>query len=195
MNQQNTFSGRKSSQNAYELDCFVKFMQENGIRRYMEIGARHGDTFHYIMSNLPKSAFGVAVDLPGGLWGTVKSQAPLLAAIDDLYSNGFCVKAIIGDSQDKDTVEHIKQTFDSFDMILIDGDHTLDGVTKDWENYRGMAKYIAFHDIVGTGEFEKPSQRRVEVPILWEKIKKSYDTVEFIDKGSKMGIGVVKCLL
>lgn len=185
-----TLSGRNASQKEFELKSFIDFLKENGVRRYCEIGARHGDTFYEVMTNLPYHSYGLAVDLPGGLWGTNKSRAALERAVDEVIGHNRNAEALFGDSTQEKTVELIKRRA-PFDAILIDGDHSLSGVTKDWENYRGLGKIIAFHDIVGTGEFEKVTRRPVEVPILWQKIKGEYQTVEFIDEGSKMGIGCV----
>jgi hypothetical protein len=38
---------------------------------------------------------------------------------------------------------------------------------------------------------DKVTGSPVEVPILWERIKASHQTVEFVTPGSLMGIGVV----
>lgn len=183
-----TFSGRKASQNAFELESFVNFLKENRVQRYAEIGSREGDTFHHVMSSLPKGSFGVAVDLPGGLWGKSTTRNGLVRAVNDLKD--YDVRYIFGDSQSAE-VAHMLEEFGPFDAILIDGDHTLEGVTKDWNNYKSMAKIIAFHDIVGTGQRERVYKKGVEVPILWDQIKKDYTHYEFIDQDSKMGIGVI----
>ena len=42
-----------------------------------------------------------------------------------------------------------------FDAILIDGDHSLAGVSKDWQLYGELAPLVAFHDIAGAGQAEK----------------------------------------
>src|SRR5690606_15397754 len=63
-----TFSGRQASQDEAELTGFLRLLQDRGVRRYLEVGARHGDTFHYLMTGLPVGSVGVAVDLPGALW-------------------------------------------------------------------------------------------------------------------------------
>lgn len=187
-----TFSGRKASQSHYELTSFIDFLVFNKVKRYAEIGAREGDTFHEIMLNLGKDAYGLAVDLPGGLWGKSTTGRQLQAAINDLRKTGHKAQYIHGDSTHKDVIANVAQRA-PYDCILIDGDHTLEGVTKDWENYKGMGKFIAFHDIVGTGQREKVSKREVEVPILWERLKKEHPHVEFIAPGSAMGIGI--CIL
>lgn len=185
-----TFSGRRASQNEYELISFVALMKEHGVTNYCEIGARHGDTAHFIMLALPIGSHGVFVDLPGGLWGTEKSKNALNAVAADLRSKGYVIDVIFADSQSPRTREQIA-SLGPFDAILIDGDHTLKGVTKDWNLYRDMAPLIAFHDIVGNGQIEKVGGRPVEVPIFWDRIKTEYSHKEFVDTDSLMGIGVI----
>lgn len=184
-----TFSGRKPSQNEYELKSFINYLKDNGVKRYLEIGARHGDTFHEVMLNLEKESYGLAVDLPGGLWGTAKSKDALSDAVEDLNKNGYKCQFLYANSQSIETA-YIVSKMEKFDAILIDGDHTLKGVTQDWVNYKDCAPIIAFHDIVGTGQYEKVKGNKVEVPILWEELKSKYKTIEFIDNGSKMGRGI-----
>lgn len=186
-----TRSGRNPSQNEAELTGFIGLLQREGVTRYAEIGARHGDTFHHLMLSLPVGSVGVAVDLPGALWGTRKSMKSLQEAVADLNARGYKASAIFGDSQTDATRRLIKGR-GPYDAILIDGDHTLAGVTRDWELYRKLAPLIAFHDIVGEGQAEKVYNNPVEVPILWESIKRTSQKVEeFIAPGSGMGIGVV----
>lgn len=186
-----TFSGRAASQNEFELRSFIGLLQSEGVRRYCEIGSRHGDTFHEVMINLPKGSVGVANDLPGGLWGQKNTDVCLRRVERDLERRGYKASRLIGNSQGDATYDLIVGR-GPYDAILIDGDHTYAGVKADWERYRGLAPMIAFHDIVGQGQHEKVTNREVEVPVLWAEIKAAgYVTREFIAPGSKMGIGVV----
>lgn len=185
-----TRSGRRASQNEYELTSFIAFLKEKGVTRYAEIGARHGDTFWTVATSLPAGSKVVAIDLPGGLWGTTQSESHLRAAVDDLKKRGYDAHLILGNSQEEATQEAVA-ALGPYDAILIDGDHTLEGVTRDWELYDSLAPMIAFHDIVGTGQAERVLNNPVEVPILWERLKAGNPHREFIDKDSKMGIGVI----
>lgn len=187
-----TFSGRRPSQNETELRGFIGLLQDRGVTRYCEIGARHGDSFHEIVINLPPGSTAVAVDLPGGLWGTVKSRNSLRRAVADLRARGYKASCLFGDSQTAAT-QRLVQGRGPYDAMLIDGDHTLAGVTRDWDLYRKMAPLIAFHDIVGTGQAEKVSGNPVEVPILWASLRDQFEHREFIDEGSAMGIGALLC--
>lgn len=186
-----TFSGRRASQDEFELRSFIALLLEHGVTRYAEIGAREGDTFHEVMSSLPAGAAGVACDLPGGLWGKSTTGRKLQAAVSDLGRLGYKASTLLGDSTDADVIRGVA-ALGPFDAILIDGDHTYAGVKADWENYRAFAPIVAFHDIVGTGQIEKVHGRQVEVPALWAEIKAAgYLTTEFVAPGSAMGIGVV----
>jgi hypothetical protein len=188
----NTFSGRAPSQDEFELRSFIALLQERKVARYLEVGARHGDTFHEVAISLPAGSTVVAVDLPGGLWGNSKSRSHLEEVVADLRTRGYQASVIFGDSHTSGTRRLIVGR-GPYDAILIDGDHTLAGVTKDWDAYGDMAPIVAFHDIVGTGQIEKVNGSPVEVPILWQSLKRAGMTaLEFVAPGSKMGIG---CLL
>ena len=140
------------------------------------------------MSSLPKGSFGLAIDYPNGLWGKGGTYQKLYAAVQDLRNKGYNAHCYMGDSGAQETVNMARQFF-PFDAALIDGDHTYEGVKADWENYGPMADIVAFHDIVGDGQFEKKRKIPVEVPKLWKELKGN--KIEFIAHGSKMGIGVI----
>jgi hypothetical protein len=190
LNRPPTFSGREASQDADELAGFVDLLQREGVTRYGEIGAREGDTFHAVMCSLPAGSHGVALDYPGGAWGNVKTRAKLERCIADLRARGYKVSALFGDSTTTATMAQFRGR-GPYDAILIDGDHRLAGVTADWQNYRSVARIIAFHDIVGEGMEDKRGNP-VQVPTLWKAIRAlGLVTMEFVSPGSKMGIGVV----
>lgn len=185
-----TFSGRRASQNEIELRSFITYLNDHAVKSYLEIGARHADTFHEIMINLPKGSTGVAVDLPGGMWGKKSSVNSLIAAAKDLRRRGYKIHVILGDSTDPEIMDKV-DALAPYDAILIDGDHRYDGAKQDWVNYGPLSNIVAFHDIVGEGQVEKVHNNPVEVPRLWSEIKQLYPgCTEFVDDGSTMGIGV-----
>jgi len=186
-----TFSGRKPSQAEKELEGFISLLQDRGVTRYLEIGARHGDTFHAVMSALPRGSTGVAVDLPNALWGHPQSVTALRRARDDLQEKGYAAHVILADSQSATTAEKVCRVLPHFDAVLIDGDHRYHGVKRDFELYGGLADLVAFHDIVGIGQRDKRSKEQVDVPRFWHEVKRGRESVSFIDIGSAMGIGVL----
>lgn len=185
-----TRSGRGASQRADELIPFINLLKERGVRSYLEIGARHGDTFFEIMMSLPKGSQGVAVDMPGGPWGRQGTNYYLDAACRDLEERGYEISVIYGDSGSPWIFEKVSRRR-PFDAVFIDGDHTLPGVTRDWEMYGPLAPIVGFHDIDGRGQRQRTTGEPVEVPILWDELKEAYETVEFIGSQRGMGIGVV----
>ncbi len=83
------------------------------------------------------------------------------------------------------------------DVLMIDGDHTFEGVAADWENYRGFVRgggIVLFHDInplTGGGEGLVPVDG---APRFWrEEVVPHYRTKEIrgLHTGGGMGVGVV----
>lgn len=187
-----TFSGRQASQHEFELRSFIGTLRDEGVRTYLEIGARHGDTFHEVMCSLPRGALGVAVDLPGGEWGKAGTEKQLGKAVRDLRTRGYRVHSILGDSTTIDIIARVK-ALGPFDAALIDGDHRYAGVLADWQNYGPLAPRVAFHDIWGVGVRQRNSGALVEVPRLWAELREQYRHREWIerDPARPMGIGLL----
>jgi len=184
------FSGRRPSQHPEELTRFINLLLRENVTRYLEIGARHGDTFHMVMSALPTGSVGVAVDLPAAAWGQAGTEKALRKAVQHLRGAARKVTMLLGDSTALPMVESVA-AFGPFDAVLIDGDHRYAGVKADWENYGRMARIVAFHDIAGHGQIQPSSGLPVEVPRLWAEIAPQFVHAEFIAPGSPMGIGVL----
>jgi predicted O-methyltransferase YrrM len=73
--------------------------------------------------------------------------------------------------------------------LFIDGDHTFEGVKKDWEMYSPLVRpggLIVFHDVAGNyGE--------TQVKAFWDTIKTSYSHREYMAHPEGLyGIGVLQ---
>lgn len=184
-----TRSGREASQQPFELERLIDILIERRVASYLEIGARHGDTFYEIVRSLPKGSLCVAVDLPNGPWGSSWSMDCLIDCVEELQKQGYNAHYVLGDSRAPEVVELVKSQ-GRFDAVLIDGDHRYDGVNADFSNY-GDGKIVAFHDIAGDGLVcgENP----VEVPKYWNEIKDRFEHEEIINPSDDrpMGIGVI----
>jgi predicted O-methyltransferase YrrM len=74
------------------------------------------------------------------------------------------------------------------DLLFIDGDHTYEGVKKDFEMYSPLVRkggIIAFHDIV-FGPFENVSG----VPKFWDQIKYRYKHLGIVNNWNQGGYGI-----
>lgn len=74
------------------------------------------------------------------------------------------------------------------DFLFIDGDHTVQGVKADYEDYREFVRpggIIAFHDIVEKQPFETN-----QVHQFWQQIKDVRGRQEFIDDPAQCGFGI-----
>jgi hypothetical protein len=161
-----------------EVVRFAALLREKGVKRYLEIGARHGDTFDLVMQAVGPDAYGVAVDWPAAD-GYDEGSLPNLEA----NAAKHLATVIVGDSRSADVVEMV-ETKGPFDAILIDGDHSYDGAMADWRNYAHLAPLVAFHDIVN-------SSTSVDVPRVWRELSAGHDVAEIVAPGSIMGLGVI----
>jgi predicted O-methyltransferase YrrM len=145
-------SGQRLNQYPEEIESFLRLMRNEGVKSYLEIGCRWGDTLHAVGTGLPQGARIVGVDLPGiktgGIAYKVQGTEPYLErAVQLLKDAGRDAHLVIGNSRAADTIERAR-SLGPFDMVLIDGDHTLTGVRADWENYGPMGRMVAFHDVM-----------------------------------------------
>lgn len=172
-----------TNQQPRELGALIDLMIERGVRSYLEVGAKYGETFKAVMESLPVGSYGMAVDLPGGPWGTHESKKPLIEVIRELNRQGYVVDYHLGSSHDANIDRW-------FDCVLIDADHRYESVKLDYEIY-GNAPMVAFHDIDGEGIELKGMP--IGVPKFWREVRRTRPFREFIDPSDDrpMGIGVL----
>lgn len=186
------FSGQLWPQYQAEVQAFIQFLVDEDVRSYLEVGCRYGDTFHAVASALPVGSTVVAVDLPGAKSGQLNKGGHqnsgdfLRAAVVDLRTRGYDAHCYLGDSHAAAT-RALAAAHAPFDAVLIDGDHTAEGVLKDWKDYGPLGRLVAFHDIAGEGKWS--TQIR---PVYAAAAAKALAHREFIHDGLRRGIGVVQ---
>ncbi len=172
-------------QNEAELTAFVDLLQKEHITSYLEIGCKWGGTLWRVSRILPKWAKIVAVDLPQN----TETIASLRDCTRALAKDGFQVRLFEGDSTNPAVISGVRE-IGPFDAILIDANHTIKFVTADWTNYGPLGRIVAFHDV----SWSRPTPKGrlpIEVPQLWNKIKKDYRYTEIKLEPQDNGFGVL----
>lgn len=180
------------SQVRSEIIGFLNLLNELNPKFILEIGTAAGGTLFLLSRIASEHSTIISIDLPGGPFGGGYPfyKTPLYKSFRDSGQQMYLIRA---NSHEKATMERIKSNLkdNKIDVLFIDGDHTYEGVAKDFEIYSPFVRkngIIAFHDIV-----ESP-QDGYGVPKFWKEIKKQYQFEEFVENWDQggFGIGVIK---
>jgi len=175
-----------------ELLYLLNILKEIRPRRILEIGTAKGGTLFCFTRVASEDAVIISVDLPRGPFGG--GYPPLRIPLYRLFAlQNQRIFLIRGDSHKMETLNKVEKILngETLDFLFIDGDHTYDGVKKDFEMYSRLVKkggIIAFHDIV-----EHPHETGCEVSKFWNEIKVNYKHAEIVNNWNQKwaGIGVL----
>jgi predicted O-methyltransferase YrrM len=166
-----------------ELEALAGLVRDLRPRTVLEIGSYRGGTLRAWCNLAAPSALLVSVDLPAEYVGASTQE------LQSLARPGQRVVVIRSDSQSDSTRAAVETVLagDRLDFLMIDGDHTYEGVSRDFELYSPLVReggLIAFHDIL-------PHSRMpgVEVHRLWQELRSRYDHEEFVDPARVPGLG------
>lgn len=151
-------------------------------RIILEIGAASGGTA-LIWSTLASERV-ITCDLQD-----MSHQAPLFTKLPPPGSN-CTVTLLSGDSHDPSFKARVARELNGrqVDFLFIDGDHTEQGVTADYNDYKAFVRpggLIAFHDIV-----EHQPLPTNQVYHLWKRLKPLAATEEFVNDPGQCGFGI-----
>jgi len=114
--------------------------------RYLEIGTRDGGSLTVVLDNAPTLRRIVCADTWGGDWGgSARGSHAHIERMLQLRLYDGTVRFLDGDS--KETIPTLRE---SFDLVLVDGDHSEEGGRADLANCWPLVTAggcIAFHDI------------------------------------------------
>ncbi|MEM2073511.1 MAG: class I SAM-dependent methyltransferase [Nitrososphaeria archaeon] len=175
-----------------EILELLEIIQKIKPKTVLEIGTANGGTLFLFSRVASEDATIISIDLPGGKFGGGYPQWKRL-----LYKSFALPKQKIYllrmDSHENETLEQVKAILKGrrLDFLFIDGDHTYEGVKKDFEMYSKLVErgsVIALHDIV-----HHPNVPECQVEVLWGEIKQRYKTKEIIFEPGQTwaGIGVI----
>lgn len=166
--------GHGAMQKPTELAALLAIARDNEIAGPVwEIGTATGGTLWAFAVVLGAGATFVSIDMPYGPYGgdQVLAEDDLRALIEP---HAAALTVIRGDSRTVDLPKPPPH------LLLIDGDHSQDGVRADWDRYAPLVQrtgMIALHDILPHSEVSG-----VEVAPVWEGIVASEPhTVEIVD--------------
>lgn len=176
-----------------EITNLLTYVQKLKPKVVVEIGTANGGTLLSLIKTSPSDTQFISIDLPGGAFGGGYAwyKIPLFKAF---VSKKQTLELLREDSHQAETLEKLKTILNGkkIDFLLIDGDHTYQGVKQDFEMYSPLVRKngaIAFHDIVIHKKIFNCG-----VSTLWKSLKKKFKHEEFVEnwKQGFCGIGVIR---
>jgi cephalosporin hydroxylase len=175
-----------------EILSLMDILARRRPRRVLEIGTASGGTLFLFTRVVAPDARLISVDLPKGRFG---GGYPFWRTY--IYRSfalpGQRINLLRANSHETKTVEAVERILngDKIDFLFIDGDHSLEGVMKDFELYSPLVAdggMVALHDIV-----HDPKWTGCEVSVLWADLKSGYEVEELVEDWDQKwgGIGVI----
>ena len=174
-----------------EILSLVKQIKKLSPKRVLEIGGRPGGALAIFAQASAKNAKILSLDIKYS-----PARMKVLSSLAKPQQNIKCMRA---DSHSQATKKKNLKWLgqEKLDFLFIDGDHTFEGVAKDYKMYAPLVRkdgIIAFHDIVPDNKTrygKKTDHYTGGVPLFWAKLKKEHlKAIEFIEDTDQDGFGI-----
>lgn len=142
-----TMSDADAAAHQMQLQFIAAHCRQHSPNSYLEIGTREGDSLRAVLDNSPTLSRVVCADTWGGEYGgTGRGSHSHIDEIVSQYGNVVSFRCLDGDS--KVTIPQVSD--ERFDLILVDGDHSVDGARADLINVSSLVSpggFVLLHDI------------------------------------------------
>jgi predicted O-methyltransferase YrrM len=177
------------------VECLKEIAGKNpGV--VLEIGSYKGGSLYSISEFSREDATLVSIDMPFGLFGGSEVTAEDFIRLErEIKKNRPQQKfyPIRADSHIEESRGALVEILNGrkIDVLFIDGDHTYEGVKKDFEMYSPLVSddgIIIFHDIV-----DHVTDPNTQVHRYWGEVIREFTTKEFIESEQQCwaGIGII----
>jgi predicted O-methyltransferase YrrM len=172
-----------------EITNLLKILAKQKPKNILEIGTAWGGTLFLFAKVASPQARIVSVDIPNGYAGGYPEWRVNLYQSFGMPEQKICL--IREDSHLVSTLGMVEAALEGckLDFLFIDGDHTYDGVRKDFEMYCKLVRkggLIAFHDIVPGHLCGWVGG----VPRFWDEIKHNFSHIELVKNWKQGGCGI-----